>query len=73
MKSSRKIPLIIGVCFAYILIVYVTFNAIAKVHRTNDPKLAKKVVILTFFLDVFIFAGSGYLVYKLKTPTDKKN
>jgi hypothetical protein len=72
MKTSRKIPLIIGVCFAYILIVYVTFNAIAKVHRTTNPQVAKKVVILTFFLDVFIFAGSGYLVYKLKTPPDKK-
>ncbi len=73
MKASRKISLIIGVCFAYILIVYVTFNAIGKVYRTNDPKLAKKVVILTFFVDVFIFTGSGYLVYKLKTPTDKPN
>ena len=73
MKASRKISLIIGVCFAYILIVYVTFNAIAKVQRTEDPKLAKKVVILTFFVDAFIFAGSGYLVYKLKTPTDKTN
>jgi uncharacterized membrane protein len=72
MKTSRKIPLIIGVCFAYILIVYITFYAIAKVHRTNDPHLAKRVVILTFFLDVFIFAGSGYLVYKLKTSADKK-
>ena len=72
MKASKKIPLIIGVCFAYILIVYITFNAIAKVHRTNNPKLAKRVVILTFFVDEFIFAGSGDLVYKLKAPTDKK-
>ncbi len=72
MKASRKISLIIGVCFAYILMVYVTFNAIARVYRTNDPQLAKRVVILTFFADVFIFAGSGYLVYKLKHPTDKK-
>ena len=72
MKASKKISLIIGVCFAYILIVYLTFNAIAKVHRTNDPKLAKRVVILTFLVDVCIFAGSGFLVYKLKNPTDKK-
>jgi len=72
MKTSKKIPLIICVCFAYILIVYFTFSAIAKVHRTNNPKLAKRVVILTFFLDVFIFAGSGYMVYKLKAPTNKK-
>ena len=72
MNAPKKIVLIIGVCFAYILIVYVTFNAIAKVHRTNNPQLAKKVVILTFFADVFIFAGSGYLVYKLKNPTNKK-
>ena len=64
--------MIIGICFAYILIVYVTFNAIARVYKTNNPALAKKVVILTFFVDICIFAGSGYLVYKLKTPTDKK-
>jgi hypothetical protein len=71
MKASKKIPLIIGLCLAYVLVVYITFNAIAKVHRTNDPVLAKKVVILTFFVDLCIFAGSGYLVYKLKASTSK--
>lgn len=49
-----------------------TFNAVAKVYRTNDPALAKKVVIITFFADLCIFAGSGYLVYKLKVPANKK-
>lgn len=64
--------LLIGICLAYISIVYLTFYAVVKVHKTNDPVLAKKVVILTFFVDVCIFAGSGFLVYKLKFPTDKK-
>jgi hypothetical protein len=72
MKPSKKIPLIIGLCLAYIFVVYITFNAVARVHRTNNPVLAKKVVILTFFIDLCIFAGSGYLVYKLKVPPDKK-
>lgn len=71
MKASKKIPLIIGVAFAYILIVYMTFSAIAKVHRTNNPALAKRVVILTFFADVLIFGGSAYMVYKLKAPVEK--
>ncbi|KAA0242086.1 MAG: hypothetical protein DYG83_10275 [Candidatus Brocadia sp. AMX2] len=71
MKPSKKIPLIIGLFLAYILIVYVTFYAVARVHRTKNPALAKKVVILTFFMDLCIFAGSGYLVYKLKVPTNK--
>ena len=61
-----------GICLAYILIVYLTFNAVARVYRTNNPAFAKKVVILTFFVDLCIFAGSGYLVYRLKVPTDKK-
>lgn len=61
-----------GISFAYILMVYITFNAVAKVYRTNNPSFAKKIVILTFFADVCIFAGSGYLVYKLKVPADKK-
>ncbi len=64
--------LITGIGFTYILIVYMTFNAVAKVYRTNDPALAKKVVIITFFADLCIFAGSGYLVYKLKVPANKK-
>lgn len=71
MKTSKKIPFIIGLCLAYILVVYITFNAIARVYRTNNPAFAKKVVILTFFVDLCIFAGSGYLVYKLKAPTSK--
>ena len=72
MKNLKKVCFIIGICFAYTVIVYVTFNAIARVYKTNNPALAKKVVLLTFFLDICIFAGSGYLVYKLKTPTEKK-
>ena len=52
--------------------IYLTFHAVAKVHETNNPIFAKKVVILTFFLDLVMFAGSGYLVYKLKVPMDKK-
>lgn len=52
--------------------IYLTFHAVAKVHGTNDPIFAKKIVILTFFLDVFLFAGSGYLVYKLKFPMNEK-
>lgn len=72
MKTLKKMLLLIGICLAYISIVYLTFYAVVKVHKTNDPVLAKKVVILTFFVDVCIFAGSGFLVYKLKFPTDKK-
>jgi FtsH-binding integral membrane protein len=72
MKTLNKMLLLVGICLAYILIVYLTFYAVAKVHRTNDPVFAKKVVLLTFFVDVCIFAGSGLLVYKLKFPTDKK-
>ena len=64
--------MVICICLAYISIIYFTFSAIAKVYRTNDPSLAKKVVILTFFVDVCVFAGSGYLVYKMKVPTQKK-
>ena len=60
-----------GLFFAYSLIVYLTFHAVAKVYRTHDPLLAKKVVVITFLIDIVIFAGSGYLVYKLKVPPNK--
>ena len=72
MKKFNRILIIIGIIVAYISIVYTTFNAVARVYRTNNPVLAKRVVILTFFVDICIFAGSGYLVYKLKFPTNKK-
>ncbi len=61
-----------GVIFAYIFIIYFTFYAVANVYRTNNPILAKKVVILVFFVNIFVFAGSWYLVYKLKVSKDKK-
>lgn len=61
-----------GVCLAYILIMYMTFRAVSKVHKISDPRQAKKVVVLTFFTNVCIFAGSGYLIYKIKVPTEKK-
>lgn len=62
----------IGVCIAYILIIYITFSAVSMVHRINDPVRAKKIVLLTFFTNVFLFAGSGYLVYRVKVPAKKK-
>lgn len=72
MKPFKKILLLFGVGAAYTLIIYLTFYAVASVYRTNNPALAKKVVILTFFVNICIFAGSWYLVYKLKAPKDKK-
>jgi hypothetical protein len=72
MDSFKKTLLIMGVCVASILIIYVTFNAVSRVHRMNDPVRAKKVVILTFFTNAFIFAGGGYLAYRMKVPTKKK-
>lgn len=72
MKALKKIPLFIGILLAYILIIYVTFNAVTKVYKTDNPFYAKKVVISAFFIDLFIFAASGYLIYKLKVPTNKK-
>ena len=72
MKKFNRILIVIGIIVAYISIVYTTFNAVAVVYRTNDPVWAKRVVILTFFVDICTFAGSGYLIYKLKFPTDKK-
>ena len=72
MKIFKKMLLLTTICFTYLFMIYLTFHAVAKVHRTDNPIFAKKVVILTFFLDVFLFAGSGYLVYKLKVPMSKK-
>ncbi|MBE7445166.1 MAG: hypothetical protein HS132_07925 [Planctomycetia bacterium] len=72
MKILNKMLLIAGIWLVYISIVYLTFYAVAKVQRTNNPVFAKKVVILTFFVDVCLFAGGGFLVYKLKYPMDKK-
>ncbi|OOP55355.1 MAG: hypothetical protein AYP45_14975 [Candidatus Brocadia carolinensis] len=72
MTIFKKILLFTALCLLYIFMIYLTFHAVAKVHGTNDPIFAKKIVILTFFLDVFLFAGSGYLVYKLKFPMNEK-
>lgn len=71
MKTFKKMLLLTGIGLIYIVMTYVTFLAVAKVHSTNDPAVAKKTVILTFFADLFMFAGSGYLIYKLKIPMDK--
>ncbi|GIL20022.1 MAG: hypothetical protein EDM77_00340 [Candidatus Jettenia sp. AMX1] len=72
MKPFKKFILIALLCLAYISIIYFTFNAVSRVYRTNNPIVAKRIVMLTFFVNVCIFAGSGYLVYKLKVPTEKK-
>ncbi len=71
MKPFKKMLLLTGIGLIYIVMAYITFLAVVKVHRTNDPSVAKKIVILTFFADLFMFTGSGYLIYKLKIPMDK--
>ena len=72
MKPFKKVILILIIGIAYIVIVYFTFKAVAKVYRTNDPALAKKVVILTFFFDALVFGGSWYTIYKFRTSQPKK-
>ena len=72
MKTFKRIYLIGGICLAYLAIMYLTFNAVAKVPRTSNPVTAKKIVLLTFFANAGIFAGSCYLIYKLTIPTEKK-
>lgn len=57
---------------AYLAIIYLTFNAVAKVPHTSNPVTAKKIVLLTFFANAGIFAGSWYFVYKLMTLKEKK-
>ena len=71
MKTFKKMLLLTGICLIYMVMIYVTFLAVANVHGTNDPAVAKRMVILTFFADLFLFSGSGYLIYKLKIPMDK--
>ncbi|MCC6325536.1 MAG: hypothetical protein DCC43_05490 [Candidatus Brocadia sp.] len=72
MKTFKKLLLIFGICLTYLVMIAVTYHAVARVYRTNDPASAKKVVLLTFFADLFLFGGSGYLIYKLKIPLDQK-
>ncbi|MCF6147744.1 MAG: hypothetical protein E3K37_03705 [Candidatus Kuenenia sp.] len=62
----KKILFITGICFCYIIIIYLTYCAVAKVHNIHDPAYAKRVVITTFFANLFLFAGSIYLILKLK-------
>jgi len=72
MKLIKKVLFITGICFSYIIIIYLTYCAVAKVHNTHDPFYAKKIVITTFFTNVVLFAGSIYLVFKLKgSPKNK--
>lgn len=68
----KKFLLIVGICLLYALIGFITFRVIVKVHNTTDPIVAKKAVILAFFTNLVIFAGSGYFIYKLKIPANKK-
>ncbi len=72
MNTLKKMFLIFGIGFAYCSVIYITFYAVARVYSTNDPILAKKVVILAFFVNIIIFIGSWYLFYKLKILKEKK-
>jgi len=72
MKNLKKILFIFLIGLAYISIMYFTFSAVARVQRAHDPMQAKRIVVLTFFAIISIFAGSAYLIYKLKVSTEKK-
>ncbi|GJQ23117.1 hypothetical protein BIY37_11940 [Candidatus Brocadia sapporoensis] len=72
MKTFKKVLLLFGIGLTYIIMIYLTFHAVTNVYKTNNPIFAKKVVILTFFTNISMFAVSGYLIYKLKIPVEKK-
>jgi len=70
--TIKRIFFITGITFSFILIVFMTYYAVTKVHNTSDPVYAKKIVLTVFFINLLLFANSVYLYFKLKNISHKK-
>ncbi|MGQ3684565.1 MAG: hypothetical protein ACUBOA_06070 [Candidatus Loosdrechtia sp.] len=72
MRNFYKIIGIIALCLVCSSVTYFMFGAVARSYSSQNPQLAKKIVVLTFLVNISMVVGCVYLIYKLKDPAEKK-